>query len=265
MARRDIDIDEVWTRYRRNPDPTDRDRLILHYAPIVKFVASRVGAGLPGSVEQAELISCGMFGLMDAIEKFEPERGFKFETYAMARIKGAILDQLRAADWVPRSVRTKARQLERAYSRFESRFGRAPSEEELAEDLGLGIDVLRDMMRQVSNAGLVALDETIGADRHESITLGDTVADAGAGPMEVVEGDDMRLRLGQEIGELPEREKLVLALYYYAGMTLADIGDVIGVTESRICQIHTKAVLHLKARMAAAERDTVVLRRRSPS
>ncbi|MDG2112353.1 MAG: FliA/WhiG family RNA polymerase sigma factor, partial [Actinomycetota bacterium] len=255
MGRRHIDIDELWARYRAEHLSTDRDRLVLNYSPLVKFVASRVGAGLPQSVELNELISTGMFGLLDAIEKFEPERGFKFETYAMARIKGAILDHLRASDWVPRSVRTKARQIERAYARFESRFHRAPTTEELAEDLGLPIERVEEMMRQVANTGLVALDETVGGDRGESITLGDTVADRGAGPVEMFDDDELRHRLGGLINQLPEREKLVLALYYYAGMTLADIGDVLGVTESRICQVHTKAVLHLKARLEAVERD----------
>lgn len=259
MGRRDIDIDQLWVRYRAEHLSADRDRLVLNYAPLVKFVANRVGAGLPQSVEVSELISTGMFGLLDAIEKFEPERGFKFETYAMARIKGAILDHLRASDWVPRSVRTKARQIERAYSRFESRFHRAPSTEELAEDLGLSVERVEEMMRQVANTGLVALDEAVGGDRSEAITLGDTVADRGAGPAEMFDDDELRHRIGGLINQLPEREKLVLALYYYAGMTLADIGNVLGVTESRICQVHTKAVLHLKARLEAVERDGVQL------
>lgn len=259
MGRRDIDIDELWVRYRAEHAPADRDRLVVNYAPLVKFVANRVGAGLPQSVEISELISTGMFGLLDAIEKFEPERGFKFETYAMARIKGAILDHLRASDWVPRSVRTKARQIERAYARFESRFHRPPTTEELAEDLGLEVERVEEWMQQVANTGLVALDETVGGDRSEAITLGDTVADRTAGPAELFADDELRHRLGDLINQLPEREKLVLALYYYAGMTLADIGTVLGVTESRICQVHTKAVLHLKARLDATDRDGIQL------
>ena len=259
MGHRDTDIDELWMRYCADHLSTDRDRLVLNYAPLVKFVANRVGAGLPQSVELSELISNGMFGLLDAIEKFEPERGFKFETYAMARIKGAILDHLRATDWVPRSIRTKARQLERAYARFESRFHRAPTTEELAEDLGLAVERVEEMMRQVANTGLIALDESVGGDRGEANTFGDTVAARTAGPAELFADDELRHRLGGLINQLPEREKLVLALYYYAGMTLADIGNVLGVTESRICQVHTKAVLHLKARLEAVERDGIRL------
>jgi RNA polymerase sigma factor FliA len=255
VGKRDIDIDALWRRYREFAEPIDRDRLILNYASLVKFVASRVAAGLPQSVETNELVSNGMFGLMDAIEKFEPERGFKFETYAMARIRGSILDSLRATDWVPRSVRTKARQLERSYSRFEARFHRAPTEAELAEDLGLTVEQVQAMMKQVANSGLIALDETVGSDRSETITLGDTVAGGDAGPTEVFEQEELRQTMAREINELPEREKLVLALYYYGGMNLGDIGAVLGVTESRICQIHTKAVLHLKARLAAVDRD----------
>ncbi|MFT5530230.1 MAG: RNA polymerase sigma factor for flagellar operon FliA [Candidatus Poriferisodalaceae bacterium] len=255
VVKRDTDIDELWIRYRETADPTDRDRLILNYASLVKFVASRVARGLPQSVETNELVSNGMFGLMDAIEKFEPERGFKFETYAMSRIRGSILDSLRATDWVPRSVRTKARQLERAYSRFESRYHRAPSEAELAEDLGLTVVQVQNMMKAVANSGVIALDETVGNDRSETITLGDTVADRDAGPTEVFDDEELRQTLAAEINELPEREKLVLALYYFGAMNLGDIGVVLGVTESRICQIHTKAVLHLKARLAAVDRD----------
>jgi RNA polymerase sigma factor FliA len=251
VVKRDTDIDELWIRYRETADPTDRDRLILNYASLVKFVASRVARGLPQSVETNELVSNGMFGLMDAIEKFEPERGFKFETYAMSRIRGSILDSLRATDWVPRSVRTKARQLERAYSRFESRYHRAPSEAELAEDLGLTVVQVQNMMKAVANSGVIALDETVGNDRSETIT----VADRDAGPTEVFDDEELRQTLAAEINELPEREKLVLALYYFGAMNLGDIGVVLGVTESRICQIHTKAVLHLKARLAAVDRD----------
>ena len=165
---------------------------------------------------------------------------------------------MRATDWVPRSVRTKARQLERSYSRFEARFHRAPSEEELAEDLGLTVAKVQLMMKQVANSGVIALDEILGWDRSETITLGDTVADSEAGPNEVFEDEELRHTMGREINQLPEREKLVLALYYYGQMTLADIGAVLGVTDSRICQIHTKSILHLKARLAATDRDGAV-------
>ena len=255
------DIDRLWAEYEVARSQKTRDRLILHYAPLVKFVASRLAAGLPQSVEEAELVSNGMFGLIDAITKFEPERGYKFETYAMARIKGAILDELRSYDWVPRSVRSKARQLERAYLRLEARLHRAPTDTELADELGLPEVQLQAMMGQVSMVGVMALDETLaGGDAGEAITLGDTLADRRAGPLDVFESEETRHLMAGLIDDLPEREKLVLTLYYYEGLTLAEIGSVIDVTESRVCQIHTKAVLHLKTKLAAAERDTSALK-----
>lgn len=260
MTERSTDIDRLWRTYVRRRDQRSRDRLIVHYAPLVRFVASRVASGLPQSVEHGELVSAGMFGLIDAITKFEPERGFKFETYAMARIKGAILDELRAIDWVPRSVRSKARQLERAHQRLEAELHRTPTDEELADALGIELSDLHDLTRQVSMAGLIALDEVMGGgESGEAATLGDLLPSRTAGPTEVIEWQELRHRIAGEIDRLPDREKLVLTLYYYEGMTLAEIGRVLEVTESRICQIHTKAVVHLKALLAAAERDLTAL------
>jgi len=250
------DIAQLWDRYRADGNQDDRDRLIIHYAPLVKFVAARVGVGLPGSVEQPELMSSGMFGLIDAISKFEPERGFKFETYAMARVRGAILDELRSYDWVPRSVRTKARQIDRVNQRYLARFHRMPTDSELAKELGMTDAQLHKSLRQVANAGVLALEDPFGGDDGESATLGDVLSGESQDPVETFEADERRHVMAEQINRLPEREKLVLALYYYETMTLADIGLILGVTESRICQIHTKAVMHLKARLDAVERDT---------
>lgn len=252
------DIDEIWAHYREHGDADARDRLIVHYAPLVKFVASRVAAGLPGNVEQPELVSNGVFGLIDAISKFEPERGFKFETYAMARIRGAILDELRSYDWVPRSVRTKARQIERAHQRFTAANHRPPTEDELAEELGVDLETVQRMLKQVASAGVLALQDPLANEDGESSTLGDTLTDGSDDPEDSYEVDEERFTMAAQINALPEREKLVLALYYYEGMTLADIGSVLNVTESRICQIHTKAVVHLRQRMEAASRDGAV-------
>ncbi|MEO1060059.1 MAG: FliA/WhiG family RNA polymerase sigma factor [Actinomycetota bacterium] len=261
--REDIDVDGLWECYVSDRSKDDRDRLILHYSALVGFVASRLAAGLPSSVEQAELASSGMFGLIDAIEKFEPERGFKFETYAMSRIRGAILDELRSYDWVPRSVRAKARQLEQAFARFESEHHRAPSDEELADALGLDLDALQALMTQVSMTGVIALDELVGSDSDDATALVDVLPSKVDGPSDVLAVEELRHRMAREIDQLPEREKLVLALYYYEGLTLNEIGGVIGVTESRVCQIHTKAVMHLKSRLEASERDTSGAHRRS--
>jgi RNA polymerase sigma factor for flagellar operon FliA len=253
------EVDRLWQAYKPGGDVNDRDRLILHYSPLVKYVAGRVAVGLPQNVEQSDLVSYGIFGLIDAIEKFDLERGYKFETYAIARIKGAILDELRSIDWVPRSVRKKARDIEKAYAKLEATKHRSPSDAELAAELEITEAKLGTTLSEISFMGLVALDEmlSVGGDRGESLTLGDTVADAADGPVQSYEVEEVRQLLADAITRMPEREKVVLMLYYYEGMTLAEIGQVIGVTESRICQIHTKAVIHLRSKMVAAERETV--------
>ena len=183
------EIDHLWRRYKDAPTRELRDQLILHYSPLVKYVAGRVAVGLPQNVEQADLVSYGIFGLIDAIEKFDPGRGFKFETYAIARIKGAILDELRSIDWVPRSVRAKARAIERAYAKLEARAPPHPTDAELAEELDLTDDQLQSTLSQISFVGLAALDEmlSVGGERGESMTLGDTIADSGDGPMAAFE------------------------------------------------------------------------------
>ena len=244
----------LWDRYAENPGREVRDQLIVHYSPLVKYVASRVAAGLPQNVEQADLVSYGIFGLIDAIDKFDPERGYKFETYAISRIKGAMLDELRSMDWVPRSVRTKAKRIEQANAKLEVKLGRAPSDEELADALEVSTDELETMLSKISFVGVVALDEMLsGAERGDSMTLGDTIPDKGAGPVGSFEVEEMRQLLAESINSMSEREKTVLTLYYYEGLTLAEIGEVLGVTESRVCQIHTKSVLRLRSRLSAAE------------
>jgi RNA polymerase sigma factor for flagellar operon FliA len=251
------EIDRLWVEFKATGTTADRDSLIVHYSPLVKYVAGRVAVGLPQNVDQADLVSYGIFGLIDAIEKFDLERGFKFETYAISRIKGAIIDELRSIDWVPRSVRAKARNVERAYSKLEAQFHRTPTDAELADELDLTDAQLQQTFGQISFIGLVALDETLSGagERGEAMSLGDTVADGGPGPMASYEVEEMRQILAEAINGMPEREKIVLTLYYYEGLTLAEIGQVLGVTESRVCQIHTKSVIHLRAKIAASERE----------
>ena len=250
------EIDRLWVEFKRTSDRGLRDRLILHYSPLAKYVAARVAAGLPQSVDQADLVSYGIFGLIDAIEKFDLERGYKFETYAIARIKGAILDELRSIDWVPRSVRAKARALEKAFMKLEGVLHRSPTDDELAAEMRVTPEQLQGTLSQISTLGIVALDETLSVgDRSEAATLGDTIPDRGDGPVATYEVEEMRHILATAINTMPEREKIVLTLYYYEGLTLAEIGLVLGVTESRVCQIHTKAVLHLRARLSAGDRD----------
>ncbi|MGC8511512.1 MAG: RNA polymerase sigma factor WhiG [Acidimicrobiales bacterium] len=250
-------VDDLWSRYKATGERALRDELIVRYSPLVKFVAGRVSAGLPHSIEQADLVSYGMFGLIDAIDKFDSERNIKFETYAITRIKGAIIDELRSIDWVPRSVRTKARSVERAYASLEATLGRAPTDAEVAAEMEVSESDLQNIFSQISYIGIVGLDEVIsggGTDRGESLTLGDTLADRGDGPVGTFEVEEMKLILAGAINRLGDREKIVLSLYYYEGLTLAQIGQVLGVTESRVCQIHTKAVMLLRSRLSSVER-----------
>jgi len=250
-------LQTLWTQYKEDRSDRAREALIVHYSPLVKYVAGRVAVGLPQNVEHADLVSYGMFGLIDAIDKFEPERGFKFETYSISRIKGAIVDEMRNLDWVPRSVRSKLRRIEQAISRLEASHHRSPSDSDLAVELGWTDEQLRTALTQISRVGLATLDEIlfVAGDRGEAITLGDTIADhPGNGPGGAFEVVETRQILGQAINGLPGREKLVLTLYYYENMTLQEVGQVLGVTESRVCQIHTKAVLHLRSRFNAAVR-----------
>ncbi len=243
------DVAPLWTEYKAKGGQSLRDRLIVHYSPLVKFVAGRVGAGLPRSVDQSDLVSYGIFGLIDAIEKFEPERGFKFETYAINRIKGAILDELRALDWVPRSVRSRAREIERSLAELEHREQRSVSDDELAKHMGKDLDNLRGDLAEISTLGLVALDEVLGPE--SSSSLSDMISDrSGMSPEAAFQKEETRRLLADAINRLPERERLVLTLYYFEGLTLAEIGDVLSVTESRVCQIHAKSVMSLRNRLS---------------
>ncbi|HXF71487.1 MAG TPA: RNA polymerase sigma factor WhiG [Actinomycetota bacterium] len=245
----------LWEEFKASGSPEARERLILHYAPLVKYVASRVATGLPSSVEQGDLVSYGMFGLIDALDKFEPGRGNKFETYAIPRIKGAIIDELRAMDWVPRSVRFKAREIEKAYADLEAMLKRSPTEAELAARLGMSPSELHDVVTQISFVSVLALDEvlSVGSDRGDQVSLLDTLPDRGHDPTAGVESQETRGMLAAAINSLSEREKIVVTLYYFEGLTLAEIGEILGVTESRVCQIHTKAVNVLRRELA--ERD----------
>jgi RNA polymerase sigma factor FliA len=248
----DPEVEALWRSYTADHDPAVREQLILNYAPLVKYVAGRVAVGMPANVEHADLVSYGIFGLMDAIEKFDVSKGFKFETYAITRIKGAIIDELRSVDWVPRSVRSKARKLEAAMQRLESLLHRSPSEEELAAELEWTVDELQETLAKVSMTSMAALDEVLDVGEGDRIALVDTLQDLHTIlPEESFDDLETKQMLRTAMTRLSEREQTVLALYYFEGMTLAQVGDVLGVTESRICQIHTKAVLSLRAKLAA--------------
>jgi len=253
VAANEAALRALWEHFKETGDAATRERLILHYAPLVKYVAGRVGVGLPPNIEQADLVSYGIFGLIDAIEKFDIHRAIKFETYAISRIRGAIIDELRAIDWIPRSVRYKAREVERAYAALEAELRRTPTEPEVAERLGIGLDDLHQIFSQVSYVNVVALDEllTVGGEKGDKLSLVDTLEDTKAeDPVTAFEAEETKYLLARAINQLPEREKIVVTLYYYEGLTLAEIGRVLGVTESRICQMHTKAVLQRRANLA---------------
>jgi len=252
VAANEAALRALWEKFKSTADQGTRERLILHYSPLVKYVAGRVGVGLPPNIEQADLVSYGIFGLIDAIEKFDISRAIKFETYAISRIRGAIIDELRAIDWIPRSVRYKAREVERAYAALEGELHRSPTEPEVAERLGMTLDELHAVFSQVSYVNVVALDEllTVGGEKGDKLSLVDTLEDTKAeDPVAAFESEETKFMLSRAINQLPEREKIVVTLYYYEGLTLAEIGRVLGVTESRICQMHTKAVLQLRGKL----------------
>src|SRR5213083_2323963 len=225
------------------------------YAPIVKYVAGRLGSGLPAHVDEGDLVSYGLLGLISAIERYDPDRDVKFETYAIARIKGSILDELRALDWVPRSVRSRARQIERAMSELEAKIGRAPTDEEIAEKVGITVEELEGSLTDISRSSIAALDElwTISGSGGDQVALIDTIEDTqGPEPQSAFAQNELREMVADAITSLPEREKLVITLYYYEDLTLREIGEVLGVTESRVSQLHTKAILRLKARLSSS-------------
>jgi RNA polymerase sigma factor for flagellar operon FliA len=250
-----VELKELWRRYKQEGDEAARERLVVAYSPLVKFIAGRMASGLPSHVDEGDLISYGLLGLIGAIERFDPEREIKFETFAVARIKGAIIDELRSLDWVPRSVRSRARDVEKAHAKLEGRLQRAPTEEEMAKELGVSVEDFQGMLLEIANSSVLALDDLWTFADPEGgggqISVLDTIRDPNAvDPESEAQTMDLKNRLADAIESLPERERLVIALYYYESLTLREIGEVLGVTESRVSQLHTKAVLGLRSRFA---------------
>ncbi len=237
----DNSVDQLWRLLRESGDKDARDRLILQYSPLVKYVAGRIRSGLPPAVDQGDLVSDGVIGLMDAIDKFDPGRGLQFQTYAVSRIRGAIVDGLRASDWVPRSVREKIRDITAAQTRLEHRLGRVPSDREVATELSISVTELRKMYSETSHTSVVSFDATGPADD----SLPHSTTDLPGGDDDLPEGFLRAVR------ELPERDQIVVALYYWDRLTLAEIGQVLGVSESRVSQLHSRATLTLRRKLAA--------------
>ncbi len=253
-----VELRDLWRRYKQYDDRRARENLVIAYSPLVKYIAGKIGATLPSHVEEADLISYGLVGLISSIERFDPRRDIKFETFANARIRGAIIDELRALDWVPRSVRSKARDIERAHVKLERQLHRTPTDAELADELEMTEQEFRDALQQVSSTTLFALDELWGSNDQsgDSISLLDTIQDLDSpDPASLVDQNEMRDRVAAAVERLPEREKLVIALYYYENLTLREIGEVLSVTESRVSQLHTKAVLRLRSRIQSEDAE----------
>ena len=235
------DVQGLWRQYKETGDRESRDRLVVHYSPLVKYVAGRVRSGLPSSVDQDDLISDGVVGLMGAIDNFDLDRGLQFQTYAVPRIRGAMVDGLRASDWVPRLVREKMRDINAATAVLEHKLQRRPSDSELAEELGISERELSKRYSQGSYATLSSIDSDSVNDDFPS-----------AAPEGVPGGTDgLPAGFVDAIRDLPERDQIVMALYYWESLSLAEIGQVLAVSESRVSQLMTRATLELRRRLVA--------------
>ena len=230
----------LWKEYHQTGDAALRNRLVMQYAPLVKYVAGRMRTRLPDSVDQDDLVSDGVLGLMDAVERFDPDRGLTFQTFAVPRIRGAIIDGMRAMDFVPRSVRDKLRTVQKAQLALEERLGRSPEVDELAREAGMSVQQVRDLTKQASGNNA----------NQDDFDLADELASAADHAVE--QGDDNAL-LMRVVKELGERDQVVIALYYFEGLTLAEIGEVLGVTESRVSQLHSRATATLRNKITALD------------
>lgn len=242
---------QLWKKYKKTKDPKIRDKFVKQYAPLVKYVAGKVAIGMPHSVEFDDLVGFGVFGLFDAIEKFDPDKHVKFKTYAVTRIRGAIFDELRSIDWVPRSVRQKSREIEDTIHRLEASLGRAASDEEIAGEMNMSTDEFQKTMMKVSGTSILSLNDVwYNDDENDKVTIVDSIESPNSlNPDTIVEKEEIKRVIVEAINELPEKEKKVLVLYYYEDLTLKEIGKVLEVTESRISQLHTKAIMRLRSKL----------------
>ncbi len=240
---------KLWKKYKRTKSRLLREEIVRKYLYLVKYVAGRVAIGLPPNVEFNDLVSYGILGLFDAIEKYDVSQGNKFETYGVSRIRGAIMDELRKLDWAPRLLRKRAREIERKMRELEDKTGRAATEEELARSLKMSVEDLNGIYSELNSTTFLSLDEVWqNDDGNKPISRLQTVEDSLiTDQFSYVHQGEVKELLAQSIDQLPEKEKLVIVLYYYENLTLREIGEVLNVSESRVCQIHTKVVLRLRS------------------
>jgi RNA polymerase sigma factor for flagellar operon FliA len=240
-------------RYKQDTAGVDgklRDQLIMDYSPLIRFVAQRIIARLPANIDIDDLTSAGVIGLMDAIEKYDPSRDNKFKTYAEFRIRGSMLDELRNQDWIPRSVRDKAKKIDRASLALEQELGRAPTEIEVANRLEIDLNTYQSMVAKVKSTSLVSVDDSYGQYYNDRKTLLESLEHpTSINPLHQIKSKSMKEMMLQNINELPERQKLVLSLYYYEELNLREIGKILAVTESRVSQLHSQALERLKSKL----------------
>ncbi len=243
--------DDLWVEFRKTKAPVLRDKFIRQYMPLVKYVAGKVAVGMPSSVEFDDLVGFGQFGLLDAINKYDVAKNVKFKTYAVTRIRGAIFDELRQIDWVPRSVRQKSREIEDTISSLEAKLGRSASDSEIAQKLNMSEEEYHKTVMKVSGTSILSLNDVwYSGDDNDSMSIGNNIeAPASLNPDVIAEREEIKKVIAQAISELPEKEKMVIVLYYHEDLTFKEIGEVLSVSESRISQLHTKANLRLRAKL----------------
>ncbi len=254
-----IEEEKLWEKFCKENDQGIRDYFVIKYAPLVKYVAGKVSMGMPQNIEFEDLVSYGIFGLLDAIGKFDPIRGIKFKTYAMTRIRGAIFDELRSIDWIPRSIRQKAKQIEQVISELENKLGRTVEDEEIAKELGVSSEEFQSMLNKLSGTSMLSLNDIwyLGDDSDEMSILETLEAPESMNPDVLIEKEEIKDYIIDAIKKLPDKEKKVIVLYYYEDLTLKEIGEVLEVTESRVSQLHTKAIMRLRGRLGRIKSNIV--------
>jgi RNA polymerase sigma factor for flagellar operon FliA len=256
---KDKSEDELWKEYCKTRDPKIREIFIKQYALLVKYVAGKIAVGMPHNVEFDDLVGCGTFGLMDAVDKFDPEKNVKFKTYAVTRIRGAIFDELRSIDWVPRSVRSKTREVEDAIGALEARLGRTATDQEIASSMGIDEGEYLKILTKISRTSVLSLNDVwFSGDENDKVSIGDSIeSPSSLNPDVIAERNEIRRVIVEAIKDLPDKEQKILVLYYYEDLTLKEIGQVLDVTESRVSQLHTKAILRLRSRLTNIHKGIV--------